>query len=187
MNKKNNKIILAFVGLCAVLMLASALAHRFTNPSLVKDNPVQQQSQVPSQMAGGQPNELAMLMQKIQTNPQDKDALLALAEQFLQMQDPTAAANFASQLINLEPNHFEGLYILGISLHQQGKYDEARNTLEQALSIKEDVTLLFSLGVLYSHFLNDKVKAKTYFERALKANNLPDDLKTAIEEELGKI
>ena len=43
---------------------------------------------------------------------------------------------------------------------------------------------MYSLGILYSHYLNDGVKSKEYLNHALQVPNIPADLKEAIEREI---
>ena len=78
------------------------------------------------------------------------------------------------------------LDMLGVILHNQGKPQEAAATLEKVVALRDDATVRYSLGVLYSYFLQQKDKGRAHWEAGLKDPKISPEMRQAIEEELKK-
>ena len=76
--------------------------------------------------------------------------------------------------------------MLGVILHNQGKPQEAAATLEKVVVLRDDATVRYSLGVLYSYFLQQKDKGRAHWEAGLKDPKISPEMRQAIEEELKK-
>ena len=129
---------------------------------------------------------LASLMQKVAAEPTNKDALMHLAEHLMATQEWDAAATFAQRAVALDVNDPQPLYMLGVILHNQGKPQEAAATLEKVVVLRDDATVRYSLGVLYSYFLQQKDKGRAHWEAGLKDPKISPEMRQAIEEELKK-
>ena len=126
------------------------------------------------------------LMQKVAAEPTNKDALMHLAEHLMATQEWDAAATFAQRAVALDVNDPQPLYMLGVILHNQGKPQEAAATLEKVVALRDDATVRYSLGVLYSYFLQQKDKGRAHWEAGLKDPKISPEMRQAIEEELKK-
>ena len=101
-------------------------------------------------------------------------------------QEWDAAATFAQRAVALDVNDPQPLYMLGVILHNQGKPQEAAATLEKVVALRDDATVRYSLGVLYSYFLQQKDKGRAHWEAGLKDPKISPEMRQAIEEELKK-
>ena len=59
-------------------------------------------------------------------------------------------------------------------------------TLEKVVALRDDATVRYSLGVLYSYFLQQKDKGRAHWEAGLKDPKISPEMRQAIEEELKK-
>ncbi len=135
------------------------------------------------------PEQAAMiaLMQKMQANPNDPDALLDLSDLFIRRGDLERAESFINRAAVAAPSDARPPFYLGVLKERQGKYAEAADSLERSLSMQDNPSARFSLAVLRIYHLNDKAAGKTQLETALQSPGLTDDLKKLIEEELSKL
>ena len=107
-------------------------------------------------------------------------------EHLMATQEWDAAATFAQRAVALDVNDPQPLYMLGVILHNQGKPQEAAATLEKVVVLRDDATVRYSLGVLYSYFLQQKDKGRAHWEAGLKDPKISPEMRQAIEEELKK-
>ncbi|MDX1383034.1 MAG: tetratricopeptide repeat protein, partial [Thermoanaerobaculia bacterium] len=64
------------------------------------------------------------------------EALLGLARAALEAGDPVAAERHLARLIDIDPQHGEGLFFLGLALHTQRRYEEARDALGRSRAVR---------------------------------------------------
>ena len=175
------RAIILLLGLSLLVMLGVTIKERVSNPHLVTERPTAPQGM------GQEQNLLASLMQKVAAEPTNKDALMHLAEHLMATQEWDAAATFAQRAVALDVNDPQPLYMLGVILHNQGKPQEAAATLEKVVALRDDATVRYSLGVLYSYFLQQKDKGRAHWEAGLKDPKISPEMRQAIEEELKKL
>ncbi len=127
------------------------------------------------------------LMRKMQTNPNDAEVLLELSFLFLEAEDYLAMLNFANRASVLDPMNAKAAYFAGIAHSQLQEFDQAIQQLERSLFLQEEPATHQNLASIYLYNLDKKEKAKEHFEKALQFPQIPEDLKTKIEEELKKL
>ena len=127
------------------------------------------------------------LMQKLQKNPTDLEALVGLTEHFMHTQDWQRAETFALRAVVAAPNETQPLYMLGIIQHSQNRNAEAAASLEKVVAAREDPSVRYSLGILYAYYLEQPDKGLEQLQKALDNPNTPADLKKAVAEEVTKI
>ena len=191
----SRRAILIVVAVAILVLLASTLSYFAENPSLVSHNTVG--SAAPSESPSGTPSAEGMteatqqhimaLMQKLQQNPTDLEALIVLAEHFMGMQEWQKAETFALRAVVAAPNETQPLYMLGIIQHSQNRNAEAAASLENVVAAKDDPSVGYSLGILYAYYLNTPDKGLEHLQKALATPAAPDDLKKAITDEIGNI
>ena len=192
----NRRAVLIVVAVAILVLLASTLSYFAENPSLVSHNTVG--SAAPSASpANGTPSAEGMneatqqhimaLMQKLQQNPTDLEALIGLAEHFMGMQEWQKAETFALRAVVAAPNETQPLYMLGIIQHSQNRNAEAAASLEKVVAAKDEPSVRYSLGILYAYYLNQPDKGLEHLQKALANPAAPDDLKKAIADEIGNI
>ncbi|MBQ7738773.1 MAG: hypothetical protein IJT59_03860 [Desulfovibrionaceae bacterium] len=181
------RFILIFLILALTLMVGVLLKTRLTSPSLtIKLNAHEMhfaanQETIPQDM-----DEISALMQSVAKNPNDVKLVLKLAETLMQAEQWEPALNFAKRAQNIDPKAFEPVYLQGIILHRQGRYSEAATTLEGALNIRDDAACRYSLGILYSYFLNAPDIGERHLKAALLIPSITPNLKATIENELNR-
>ena len=192
---KNRRSILLLITAGLVLMLASTLSYFSDNPGLVSHTTTGTQAAAPSGqqmptsagMDEATQQGIMALMQKLQQNPTDLEALIGLAEHFMGMQEWQKAETFALRAVVAAPNETQPLYMLGIIQHSQNRNAEAAASLEKVVAAKDDPSVRYSLGILYAYYLNQPDKGLEHLQKALANPAAPDDLKKAIADEIGNI
>lgn len=84
----------------------------------------------------------------LELNPHLHEACLALGE-LLHETHPASARSYLEQAAMLAPKSWLAWHNLGVMQATHNQYDDALESVERALSIKDDPTTLFNKGVLY--------------------------------------
>lgn len=176
------RLLVLALGLCLAAMLVASLADRFTSSGLTVRHAPESAAQGP---ASGN-DEVGRLMQEISRDPNNKAALIAIAERLMGMGSWDGAESFVNRALALDSKDARARYLLGVIRHNQGKHDEAARLLEEALKTREDPSMRYSLGVLYIHYLGEPARGVEQLNQALKAPGLDESLRQSIREELEK-
>ena len=139
---KNRRSILLLITAGLVLMLVSTLSYFSANPGLVSHTTTGTQAAAPSGqqmptsagMDEATQQGVMALMQKLQKNPTDLEALVGLTEHFMHTQDWQRAETFALRAVVAAPNETQPLYMLGIIQHYYLEQpDKGLEQLQKAL------------------------------------------------------
>ena len=182
-SKRNgaSRALIILLGLSLVVMLVVSLKERFESPGLTEQR-------LP-RAATAQDNdaqEIGKLMRQVAENPNDVTAMVHLVEHLIGAQNWEAAETFAQRAVTLDTGNSKPLYLLGVIMHNQGRNKEAAEALEQVLAIKDEASVRYSLGVLYTHYLENPAKGVEHLSAGLRDANAPEALKNAIMQELEK-
>jgi len=172
----------AFAGMTVV-----SLWQRVARPELVVPSNVRPMAAGRDMEPTNTMSELGQLMQKIQQDPGDVAALLHLAEHFVEDKNWPAAENFLRKAVVAAPSNPQPLYLLGVVLHNQGKHAEAAACLERVVSLRDEPSVRYSLGVLYVHYLQDPTRGGQHLRVALAQPGLTNDLGKLIRAELDEL
>lgn len=137
-------------------------------------------------MSKGDMEKIGALMQEVGKEPKNLDKIMALIEALMIAQNWSAAETFINRAMTLDSKNTRPLYMLGVVRHNQGKPKEAAEVLEKVLSMDNDPSVRYSLGVLYLNFLNEQKKGLEYLTQALNDPKSPEELKKMIRSELEK-
>lgn len=168
------------VGLAA--MLCASFLYRLANPSLVQQGrspAVQEEGE-----HAGEAEVVSALMQKVQQNPTDADALLALGQHFLDHQDWPRAESFLARAVVAAPADPQSRYMLGIAQYQQQAFARAAETFERLLEVDPQPAARFNLGILYRHYLEAEAKGAAQLKAVLDDPKAPEELKAQVRKEL---
>ncbi len=190
MNKqgKTRHAILLLMGSGLGLILAAALSYFVENPQMVQHTlSARASSQQEAAPQGTVPDGVMELMQRLQGNPNDMDALTALAQHFMHTQEWDKAETFALRAALSAPNDPRPLHTLGIIQHSTGRNAEAASSLEKALALKFDPSISYSLGILYAYYLNNPDKGLSYLHKVLEHPESPADLKNLVLTDIKKV
>ncbi len=182
-SKRNgaSRALIILLGLSLVVMLAVSLKERFESPGLTEQR---QPRAASAQDSIAQ--QIGVLMRKVAENPNDGTAIVHLVEHLIGAQNWEAAETFAQRAVTLDTGNSKPLYLLGVIMHNQGRNKEAAEALEQALTIKDEASVRYSLGVLYTHYLENPAKGVEHLSAGLHDANAPEELKKAMMLELEK-
>ena len=212
MTKAPSRSLLLLLGLGLGLMLVAVLSYLAKHPSLTVSLPKQEaaapqnagmpgsESRSPGTSQTGQTGQtgaplgagqntdaLAQLMQQLQTNPRDLEALLSLAGHFMHLEKWADAETFALRAVLAEPGNPRPLHLLGVIQHNQGRHAEAAQSLTQALRLKEDPSARFSLAILTAYYLKNPTEAATHLQKLLDTPDTPEDLRAQARDALAKL
>ena len=180
-------VIVLAVALCA--MLGAALVQRVLNPDMTMQlRPGEQrfpvsQTDTPTH---DKPNDVGDLMKAIAENPNDRESLLKLTELFMTAQNWDAAESFAKRAAVLDAQDARPPFLLGVILHNQGKHEEAAQSLGKTIALHDTAPARYSLGVLCIYYLGRRDEGLDHLRKALTDAAIDPDLKKSIEEELNK-
>ena len=204
MTDSSRRIVLGALLLGIGVMFAATVAWRLDGKPLVHDHGTAATAQAPAQMppaqpAPGTPDKAKMeqaaqspqamaimgLMQKMKENPNDVDTLLALAQTFAEQGDMEGAKDMIQRATVAAPSDHRPPYLMGVVLGGQGKWQEAAEQLERSVSLKDDASARYSLGVIWRYHLKDEAKARSHFEKAAVLSHDPS-LTSMIKAEIDK-
>lgn len=161
---------LVLLGAGLALMLRMSAAYLTEHPSLFIHRPAPAASRSES-------DGVARLMEHVRKNPQDAEALCALAQHFNHLGEWERAEMFAVRAVLAAPNQADPLYWLGLVQHSQGRHAEAAASLEKSLELRSDPAVRYSLGVLYRDYLNDLQKGAALLRQVRNDPAAPADLR----------
>lgn len=180
----NRKLFLAIMGIGLLAMLAGSFMYRLSSPGLVTDGRPR------TAVANKAPSEAEIvgpMMQQLQKNPNNIEALMFLGEHFLGHENWAQAATFLQKAVVAAPSEPRPLYLLGICQYHNKEYAEAAASFERLLTLYDEPAARYNLGLLYRHNLNNIEKAKTHIEALLANAEAPEELKKLAQEELNAL
>lgn len=105
------------------------------------------------------------LMGELQAKPDDFAVRMELAEAFMQVNDPAAAAQHLQKAVELEPKNAMAHYYLGIMLYALQRYEESVQSFEKSLSLEEDPYVMFNLALILLQHTDREAEALALLER----------------------
>lgn len=167
-------------------MMAMTVAAIFLTSFIKGANaPLERQAVANISMKSSDMAAVPALMNRVQSNPKDEEALLELAEIFSRTENWEKSLFFWTKALELNPNNLGGHYHRAYTLVELQRYDEAIADYEFILKAKPDAYQAhYYLGVIYKHGLKKPDAAKMYFQQALAANPKDNDLVSEINKEL---
>ncbi len=181
------RLVLLCMILSLLAMLAVSFVYRLQNPSLVVEAP--RRGGMMGQEAGpggGMDPEIGKLMEHLRDNPNDVKSLVHLTEHLINQQNWDAAEAFVRRAVVAAPSDPQPMYLLGVVQHNKGQHAEAAASLERVVSMKDDASVRYSLGVLYLYYLNDPAKGVAHLTTGLHDEKASEALKASIRRELEK-
>lgn len=151
----------------AVLIGLAALAYRVEHPSIVVHEERRGMNEGMGNMA-----EISALMERLQVNPEDQDAMRHLGMLFMQMSAWTRAMSFWDMLLAKAPEDLEALNQKGVCLFQLGRHLEAAEVFSRMLKVDaQNPHAHYNLGVLYAYYLNATDTARGHFDAVIHGSD----------------
>ncbi len=173
MTDRYRRMVLAVLASGLAAMLASALVYTMGDHPLTRHStaspapPAEGMQNVPPKEESDTENTAVMnLMQKLQRSPQDVETMLEIAALFASQNNVENAKAMLDRAALTAPSDPRPPYLLGVQFAQVGNWDMAVQSLERSLSLKEDASTLYSLGVILRYHLQQEQKAQRCFEKA---------------------
>lgn len=91
---------------------------------------------------------IQLLSQYILQKPNEPEAYFYLGNVFLKKEMPDSAVVQYKKALDLKSKYWQALYQLGYAYYKQGRYDEAKETFESGLKIKERGEFYNGLGLV---------------------------------------
>lgn len=170
-------LIMGLLFFFSAIVLAT-IARRIAAPSLIV---------VRAQPMAAPESEMGRLMKEAAVKPGDAQVLVKLAAELLGRGEMDAANDFARRALEADPKNASALHLAGVIRHREGKHAEAAAFMEKSLASMENAPTRYSLGVLYSHFLNDRQKGIENFKKGLQDAKLTPALRQELEKELARL
>jgi len=177
------KAVLCFMGLSLVGMLIASVAYRIDHPSLTEHRDKGSQAQADAMMS-----RISGLMERLQDNPEDVEAMQQLGHIFMAMQAWDRAARFWERVLEHRPQDGHARKQLAMCYYQQQSYDDAARELKRVLrDASEDHYARFNLGVLLIHFLDQPAQGKAHLRQVAGAKSADEELRQKARQELSDL
>lgn len=179
------RVILLFISLGFAFMMSSGVYYRVSEPGLVVEPQKREQARPMPQESESNP--FGILMQRLDNNPNDFDALLQVTMLFIDHEDWENAEVFGVQAVTAKPADMQANYALGLALNGLGRHAEAAESIEKAVALQDSPEIRYSLGVLYAYYLHEPAKARAQFTKGLENPATAKGLREAMQAELDKL
>jgi tetratricopeptide (TPR) repeat protein len=172
MNHSAEKPVLLAMGAALTALLIAAVLT-VGNPGLVRQTSGAHSGQREQAIAT-----ITRLMERLQENPEDREALRRLANAFTAMQAWERASSFWQRLVSLDQDDLKARQNLAMTYFRMGEHRAAAEELEIVLQRDAGgVYAHFNLGILYGYYLESPDKAVEHLRAVARNTQAPDDLR----------
>ncbi|MGM0423766.1 MAG: tetratricopeptide repeat protein [Thermodesulfobacteriota bacterium] len=183
-----SRVVLPLMLLGLLLLLGYTIAYQVKNPGLTQQATQQrggqEQAQDPEQTQEMM-DMVSALMQRVQEDPQDLEALEQLGLIFMRMEAWDRAAKFWKRLLEQEPEHGQARQQLANCYFRQEEYAQAAMELQRVLEQEPEAPHAnFNLGLLYAYYLQDEDQAQEHFQNVLDSPAAEGQLQEQAREEM---
>lgn len=176
-------IALVIAGLGA--MFIGSFNYRLSNPSLVKRivNETPRTSDFGNQggMNTGMTQELmghiSELMSKLGQDPNNFEVRMELANHFMEVGDWKSAGVHLKRALEIKPDDPAANYYLGVANYSEGKFADSATAFEKLLTLEQDPSAMFNLGILYAQHLGKPNEAKELFSKVAAMDGIDPEIK----------
>ncbi len=166
----SKKLVLALVAASICAMFAASFAYRTMHPSLTEPGRSQAAMSAPSVSSDDvdhDAEQLSQMMGMLQAEPNNPEVLKQITEHFIRKDDFDRANFFAQKALVVAPSDPHVLYMNGIILFNLKRPEDAAGMFEALISLEDDPSARYNLGVIYKHFLKQPDKAAPHFQAIL--------------------
>ena len=176
------KIFIAALLVGFAAMLITSGVYRTSHPSLTKF--VQTRADGSGEAKTDNSAHIADLMGKLKTDPNNVKLLEEIAQHFMEDEEWSQARKFIQRGIVASPGNAHLFYMLGMTNFRLESYTKAAKAFETSLSLVEDPSARYNLGVLLKYYLEKPEEAKEQFKRIISSPAASQQLKDAAQKEL---
>lgn len=163
-----------FLLACLGALLFTAVVYRVDNPSIVQHEEQREMPGGGSMEKMGDMAGVSALMQRLQSSPDDIEAMRSLGMSFMEMQAWERALAFWDMVLERHADDVMALNQKGFCLFELEQYAEAAVLFERMLGIEKDnFHAHYNLGVIYKYYLEQPEKAASHFQAVV--DGAPED------------
>lgn len=175
------KIFIAAILLGFAAMLVTSGVYRTNHPSLTKF--VQPRSTAPGEAKKDNTAHIADLMGKLKKDANNVKLIEEIAQHFMEDEEYSQARKFIQRGITAQPSNSHLFYMLGMANFKLESYTKAAKAFETSLTIAEDPSARYNLGVLLKYYLDKPAEGNEQFKKIV-SSSANKDLKAAAQKEL---
>lgn len=175
------KIFIAAILLGFAVMLITSGVYRTKNPSLT--NFVQPRSANTGEATSSNSAHIADLMGKLKNDANNVKLIEEIAQHFMEDKEYSQARKFIQRGIVAQPSNAHLFYMLGMANFKLESYTKAAKAFETSLTLAEDPSARYNLGVLLKYYLDKPAEGNQQFLRIVESS-ANKDLKAAARKEL---
>lgn len=190
-----SKVTIALVVFGLAAMFFGSFSYRLSNPSLIKRIGNQQprtsdfgnQGGMNTGMTQEMMSHISELMGKLSADPENFEVRRELAEHFMEAGDWTSAVVHLKRALAAKPDDVAANYFMGVAQYSLGNFTESAAAFEHLLTVEQDPSAMFNLGILYAQHLNKTEEAKELFRKVGAMESTPQDVKDKVKEILNSL
>ena len=190
-----SKLTIALVVFGLGAMFIGSFSYRLSNPSLVKriggqsprTSDFGNQGGMNTGMTPELMSHIGELMGKLSQDPNNFETRVELAEHFMEVSDWKSASVHLARALEVKPDSSAANYMMGVAQYSQGDFPAAAAAFEKILSIEEDPSAMFNLGILYAQHLDRVDEAKTLFAKVASMQGIDADLTARAKEAVERL
>jgi tetratricopeptide (TPR) repeat protein len=177
------KIFIAAILLGFAAMLVTSGVYRTNHPSLT--NFVQSRNATSGQSKPDNSAHIADLMGKLKKDANNVKLIEEIARHFMEDGEYSQARKFIQRGIAAQPSNAHLFYMLGMANFKLESYTNAAKAFETSLSIADDPSARYNLGILLTYYLDKPAEGKIQFQKIVESA-AENHLKIAAQKELDK-
>ncbi|MFA9395183.1 MAG: tetratricopeptide repeat protein [Halodesulfovibrio sp.] len=175
------KIFIAAILLGFAIMLVTSGVYRTKHPNLTKF--VQVRNDKAAEATPDNSAHIADLMGKLKSDANNVKLIEEIAQHFMEDKEYSQARKFIQRGIVAQPNNAHLFYMLGMANFKLESYTKAAKAFETSLTLAEDPSARYNLGVLLKYYLDKPVEGIEQFQKIIESS-ANKDLKAAAQKEL---
>lgn len=175
------KVFIAAILLGFVVMLVTSGVYRTMNPGLT--NYVQPRTANSGEAKSNNSAHIADLMGKLKSDANNVKLIEEIAQHFMEDKEYSQARKFIQRGIVAQPSNAHLFYMLGMANFKLESYTKAAKAFETSLTLAEDASARYNLGVLLKYYLDKPAEGNQQFLKIVKSS-ANKNLKAAAQKEL---
>lgn len=184
-NVFGRKLVLLVCGLSLLTIFGVSIVYRANHPNMAVH--AKKKTSAMGAMASGMGG-LQAMMAKAETEPDNVENLMELANAFLMMRAWDRALVFLERAKALQPDNVIILKSVGICYFQKQMHEKAVEVYERILAQQPDDALShYNMGIIFKHYLNDPQGAVRHFRAVVEMPNADEEMKKHARAELNEL
>ena len=186
MQRFGGRFVILVLAAASLAVLVTSFAYRLEHPHMAEH--VQPRAQMPAGMGqGGGPNmaHIQELMGSLQNDPNNREVLLELGNDFLRMQAWDRAGTFFEKARALDPKDPAALSGLAMVRFQRKEYGSAADLFRKMVELDaSNYGARYNLGVLQKFFLDQEAEGNAVLKAIADDPTVPANLQDSARQQL---